>query len=305
MIVSLCFLLVFCVSSGLHAQQIAESEFQVNVERPRFPLGAGPSVRIDAAHHNFHTADGRYKTFAEILKQDGYRVEEGKQRFTFNSLSSTHVLVISNSLNQRNQRDWSLPTPSAFEPDEIRAVKNWVCAGGSLFLIADHMPFPGAAADLARELGVQFSNGYARPAHETPGLGDVFDYQTGLIPSFITRGMSPDETVKKIRTFGGSAFIPPVQSTPIILFGKGAESAETTKAPGISKDAKRIPVEGWCQAAVFPLGRGRVAVFGEAAMFTTQVIGPRKRPMGLNSPGAEQNQQLLLNTFHWLTRHDG
>lgn len=48
-------------------------------------------------------------------------------------------------------------------------------------------------------------------------------------------------------------------------------------------------------------GRGRVAVFGEAAMFTAQVTGPERQPMGMNAPGAEQNAQLLLNVLHWLS----
>jgi len=48
------------------------------------------------------------------------------------------------------------------------------------------------------------------------------------------------------------------------------------------------------------VGRGRVAVFGEAAMFTAQVSGPERRPMGMNTPTAAQNPQFLLNVMHWL-----
>ena len=52
------------------------------------------------------------------------------------------------------------------------------------------------------------------------------------------------------------------------------------------------------------VGRGRVAVFGEAAMFSAQLAGP-KQPMGMNAPQAEQNHQLLLNVMHWLSRAKG
>ena len=48
------------------------------------------------------------------------------------------------------------------------------------------------------------------------------------------------------------------------------------------------------------IGRGRVAVFGEAAMFSAQVSGPERRPMGMNRPTAAQNPQFLLNVMHWL-----
>jgi hypothetical protein len=43
-----------------------------------------------------------------------------------------------------------------------------------------------------------------------------------------------------------------------------------------------------------------VAFFGEAAMFSAQVAGREKRPMGMNAPMAEQNSQFALNTLHWL-----
>ena len=284
------------------SQQLAEHDFEVRVINPEYVVGTGPTVAIDEAHHNFHTAENRYRVFAKVLKLDGFRVKANTQPFSAESLRGFDVLVISNSLHKRNVRDWSLPTPSAFTDTEIRALRNWVCQGGSLFLIADHMPFPGAASDLAKNFGVIFSNGYARPAHKTPGLGDVFNFQNGLVYSVLTKGRNPSEGIKSIRTFGGSAFIPPIQSTPIILFQRDSVSAETKKAPGITKDARRVPIEGWCQGAVFPFGSGRVAVFGEAAMFTTQITGRKKTPMGMNSPDAKHNQQLLLNIMHWLAK---
>jgi hypothetical protein len=47
-------------------------------------------------------------------------------------------------------------------------------------------------------------------------------------------------------------------------------------------------------------GAGRVVVFGEAAMFSAQLAGPEKIPMGMNQESATQNPQLLLNIIHWL-----
>jgi hypothetical protein len=42
-------------------------------------------------------------------------------------------------------------------------------------------------------------------------------------------------------------------------------------------------------------------VFGEAAMFSAQVAGPQRPPMGMKDPAAPQNAQFLLNVLHWLS----
>ena len=50
--------------------------------------------------------------------------------------------------------------------------------------------------------------------------------------------------------------------------------------------------------------KGRVAVFGEAAMFTAQLNVWASTKMGMNGPIADQNPQFLLNVMHWLTGLD-
>ena len=45
--------------------------------RPRHPR-----VLFDEAHHNFHTASGRYKPFAELITSDGYQVIPNREKFT-------------------------------------------------------------------------------------------------------------------------------------------------------------------------------------------------------------------------------
>jgi hypothetical protein len=68
--------------------------------------------------------------------------------FKEDKLKNARILIIANALNKLNTENWFLPTPSAFAPEEIRILHNWVKGGGSLFLIADHMPMGGAASDL-------------------------------------------------------------------------------------------------------------------------------------------------------------
>jgi len=296
---------LLAAAGTVSAQQVADPDFNPPIPRPAYKAGLGPRVAIDEAHHNFHTADGRYKPFADLLRRDGYRVAGLGKPLSADVLKSVDVLVIANALNERNAEEWSLPTPSAFTRDEIAAVRAWVEKGGSLFLIADHMPFPGAAGDLAGAFGVVFSNGYAQPGNRGQGLGDTFEPATGLEESAVTRGRAGDEKVTSVTTFTGSAFKPPKDAIPVLVFGANSVSLETKKAPGITPDAPRVPIEGWCQGAVLEAGKGRVAVFGEAAMFSAQLVGPDRMPMGMNAPAAKHNPQLLLNVMRWLTRAKG
>ena len=180
--------IVLLAATGLvAAQQAPDLKYQPPLPRPAYEAGKGPRAAIDEAHHNFHTADGRYRPFAELLGRDGYRVEGLGKSLSADSLRAMDVLVIANPLHERNIRDWSLPTPSAFTQDEIAALHTWVEMGGALLLIADHMPFPGAASDLAKAFGVEFSNGYARAGHWRRGKRDTFEHGTGLKESAVTR----------------------------------------------------------------------------------------------------------------------
>jgi hypothetical protein len=296
---------VFVLANRAIAQQVPDLDFKPPITKPAYEMGKGPRVVVDAAHHNFHTSDGRYKPLAEFLKRDGYQVDGSEKAFSEDSIQGIDVLVIANALSDRNLRDWSLPTPSAFTNEEIEAVAKWVEEGGSLFLMVDHMPFPGCMGDKAKAFGIEFSNGYANAGHWERGKPQTFEAATGLKECAVTRGRGESEKVTVVQTFGGSAFKAPKDAIPLLVFGKGSISSETTKAPGISPDAKKVEIENWSQGALLARGKGRVAVFGEAAMFSAQLAGAEKRPMGMNAPTAKQNPQLLLNVMHWLSRVEG
>jgi hypothetical protein len=298
--------ILLLTATGIVAgQQVPDLEHKPPIPRPAYEAGKGPHVAIDEAHHNFHTAEGRYKPFAELLRRDGYRVDGLRKALSAESLKGVDVLVISNALHERNAKNWSPPHPSAFTREEIAALRGWVEKGGSLFLIADHMPFPGAASDLGKAFGVEFSNGYAKAGHWKGRQPDTFTYETGLEKSIITRGRADAEKVTKVTTFTGSAFKLPKEATAVLVFGARSESLERTSGGEEAPRTLKVPIEGWCQGAVMKRGRGRVAVFGEAGMFTAQLAGPKKRPMGMNAPEADQNHQLLLNVMHWLSRVKG
>jgi hypothetical protein len=93
---------------------------------------------------------------------------------------------------------------------------------------------------------------------------------------------------------------------PVLVFCKRSLSLEAKKDGSLLvEDNERRQIEGWLQGGVMKVGRGRIAVFGEAAMFSAQLAGSENEPMGMNAPEARQNHQLLLNVMHWLTRATG
>jgi hypothetical protein len=291
-----------CISApSLFSQQVADTTFNPELSKPEYPAGKGPLVFIDEGHNNFHTAEGRYLPFARLLRQDGYRVEGYRGKFNIQHLKEAGILVISNALNRVNATHWYLPTPSAFTPGEIKTVKQWVTDGGSLFLIADHMPMGGAAADLAAAFGFTFTNGFAA---DTSSSGITFFYRKDntLISNTITNGRNMNESVDKVVTFTGQAFKIPSGSVPILVFNDRYTLLETDTAWVFGSNTRYTPIKGWSQGAYMNYGKGRLVFFGEAAMFSAQIAGPQKAKIGMNSDYAEENYKLLLNIIHWLDR---
>src|SRR5262245_9698150 len=106
------------VVSAVAAQQSPDLEFNTSVENPAYKR-EGPRVLFDEAHHNFHTTDGRYKPFVDLLSNDGYRVVRNRQSFSKTILNSSKVLVIANALGAEEMDDDGADK-SAFTDDEIQ-----------------------------------------------------------------------------------------------------------------------------------------------------------------------------------------
>ncbi len=60
-------------------------------------------------------------------------------------------------------------------------------------------------------------------------------------------------------------------------------------------------MNGWSQGAVLKFGKGRLAVFSEGMMFSSQLDVKTGKKYGLRAVGAEQNEQFMLNIFYWLS----
>jgi hypothetical protein len=188
---------------------------------------------------------------------------------------------------------------SAFSDTEIKSIATWVRSGGALFLIADHIPAAGAVSDLAAAFGAVWPNGFAMDATGQGTL--IFSYSNGWLADHpITRGRNAAERVYRVMSFTGSAFRIEGASEPLMTLGDGVEVLEPKVAWQFPPDTKRSQATGWHQGAVLRHGNGRVALFGEAAMFTAQRAGAEQTPMGMNHPGATGNKQFLLNVVRWL-----
>lgn len=60
--------------------------------------------------------------------------------------------------------------------------------------------------------------------------------------------------------------------------------------------------QGPVQGAVVVFGKGKVAAFGEADMFSAQLAGPNQMPSGANTrEQAQKNALLALSIMRWLT----
>ena len=289
------------VASPAGAQQVADTTFYPTISSSAFESGSGPTVLIDEAHFNFHTAGGRYLPFANLLERDGYVVVASRSRFNPELLEGADILVISNALAEKNSEDWSLPTSSAFDSEEIAAVLGWVADGGSLFLIADHMPFPGAAEELAASFGVLLGNGFAIGAEEGRAPM-IFRRSDGSLADHpVTNGREPRERVDSVATFMGQAFRVPLRASQLLTLQTPSVLLLPERAWQFTDATPRIRADGLAQGALLRHGKGRVAIFGEAAMFSAQVDGRSRSPMGMNAPQASQNPQFLLNLMHWLS----
>lgn len=297
-------------SSLLSAQQVPDRGFRPTIANPAYRNDKGPVVCLDEAHANFHTLDDRFWAFGELLRRDGYVVRPSRAKIDSAALATCTILVISNA--QPSDAEWDTypyPTPPAFTPAEVGATRAWVERGGRLLLIADHMPLAGAAAGLAAAFGVAFQDGFAvagfgaeserAAAFAKPTMFQSAD--STLRPHAITRGRNPKESVDSIRTFTGQAFRAPATALPLLVLPSNFISLMPVKAWQFPPGTRRVAVGGWLQGAVMQTGTGRVAFFGEAAMFSAQLGGAERRPVGMNAPGAEQNSQFVLNVMHWLS----
>jgi hypothetical protein len=291
------FLLLFLVSAA-PAQQIVDPEFKPVVDQPAFTRSF-PRVLFDEGHNNTLTRMGRYKPFADLIVLDGYQVVIGRKIFHKDALDTFKLIIIANPLGAEDSDDPGADQP-AFADNEADLVRDWVKAGGSLLLIADHAPFGSAAEILAKRFGVEMNK---RVVHD-PANQEKDAASTGwisfsrdnklLLDHPITAGRTDTEKVNRVFTFGGQSLKGPDGSWTFLKL------ADTAKESMPSEPDKEVSAAGFAQGIALKFGKGRVVVLGDPQMLSAQVTGREKTPMGINSPGTD-NKQLALNIMHWLS----
>jgi hypothetical protein len=284
-----------CQQAPQFGGQRADPNFNTKVAHPAYASAPKhPRVLFDEAHHNFHTASGRYKPFAELMTSDGYEIIPNREKFSRETLKKGDILVIANALGAERMGQPGA-ADAAFTDAECDAVRGWINDGGSLLLISDHAPMGAAALCLAKRLGVSMSTGATSDPSHSEGSDTflIFTRQNHLLGDHpITRGRDESERINRIQTFTGTSVKGPDGSVPIL---KLADTA-VDLAMG---DGERASAAGRAQGVAFSLGKGRVVVMGEAAELSAQVIGDDEK-FGMNVPGID-NRQMAINIMHWLS----
>lgn len=306
---TLCLQLLACSDS---AQQ-ADADFKPLNMVKQFSIQNSPVVFVDAAHNNFLTLSGRYAPFGQVLKSAGYTVNASNSRFTLAHLNRADILVIANALDKKRS-NWAPPYTAAFTANEVVNLKQWVLEGGSLFLVADHAPFPAVISKLAEEFGIEFSNGHVSDAvfrvkNQTLREHDITcptveQKQTVYASRLLIDGLGVNESAKcitQVRTFGGSAFQVPDHAISLLTLHPNAVSLVPKIPFQVNADTPKLAIGGWSQGAVMEVGKGRVAIFSEGMMFSSQRDLKTNKVYGLRSQGAEQNERFLLNVMSWLS----
>lgn len=277
---------------GCKQQQKIDESFIPNIQKPMYGLGEGPLILIDESHNNFHTKDGLYKPFSELMLADGYNVES-LTLLTEENLERAKILVISNAMPENYKKN-----TSAFKDEGVKLIEKWVKSGGSLLFIADHMPCPEASIKLSKAFDLKFYNCYALDT--TKNDFDYFSTQNGtLLNCIITQGRDQSEIVNSVVSFTGQAFDIPNHAVPVLKFASNYVMAFPKRPWQFDEQTKYESIANQVQGAILQHEEGRVAVFGEAAMFTAQISG-NGIPVGFTFPKAEQNEQFALNIIHWL-----
>jgi hypothetical protein len=264
-------ILTAAIAAGmtLAAQQMPDRSFRPMLEDRAFAVGTGPVVCFVEAHDNVHTLDDAFSPFGELVRRDGYLLRAVAAKLDGQSLAECRILVIADPQPGGLGSD-TVPAPPTFGQDEVDAIHRWVAGGGGLLLIGNHLP--PAASGLAAAFGVTFVDRVAVEA-------TVFrSADRTLRPHAIVRGRHAKESVAAVSTYKGRAF----------------------QAPATA-DALLVDPGGLLQGAAMRVESGRAAFFGDAALFTAQIVGRERRLVGMNALGRTQNFQFVLNVMHWLS----
>ncbi|MEQ1439230.1 DUF4350 domain-containing protein [Fontimonas sp. SYSU GA230001] len=245
-----------------------------------------------------------YARFAQALKDKGLKVQGLNLVKTPSIPDNTSVLVIAS------------PSSKLFD-GEVELIRNYVKNGGNLLWLADP-DFPAGIDALARDLGVEWQNGYAiLPEYQILGTGHPgFFAAVGYPPNPVTQGLSMVTLfplARSIRSVGAEGWTaqPLLQTSDAAWLEtgnieSGRVALDPTDIPGpltIGLTLTRqhappkpdTPADAEAAAADRDSGKPRtqrVVLVGDADFLSDAYVGE----LG--------NQQLGLNIIQWLASRD-
>jgi hypothetical protein len=167
-----------------------------------------------------------------------------------------------------------------------------------------------AARELALRFGVDMGLGYVVDLQHSQGNPTylVFSDRNGLLgDSAIIHGRNEAEGVHRVVAFTGQSLSIPSGAIALLKLAPSALDVDSDAGMRAVMSGEAHPdvhpVQDRAQAVALRFGKGRVAVFGEAALFSAQRLKQEGKPdfrFGMNVPGND-DKQLALNVLHWLS----
>ncbi len=287
-------ILVLCIFSikVFAQQQRPDLDFDLSVANPKYTGENTVLIGVDASHNNLHTINNGFQPFAKLLRADGYQLQS-VSIITSENLKMLNTFIIANPIHESNIGEWKRPVENAFNVQEIEVLKTFVINGGSLMVIADHMPYAGATNELAKAFGFSYEDGFVMNEKQVWPPEVYSKKQGNLYETVITKN------IDSLAGFTGSGLKAPKRAIKIASFPKTHKLLIPEVAWQFEDSTKRLDVSDLVMGAIMSYGKGKVAFFTEAAMFTAQIVQDKFK-VGFNSPRAPQNKQFVLNVMHWL-----
>ncbi|VUX56185.1 conserved exported protein of unknown function [uncultured Woeseiaceae bacterium] len=269
---------------------------------------ARPVIVFAEGHNNYSERDS-FADMEEFLAKEGFDLKQHMGAITREALKGVSILHTDNALAPENQDqdNWTLPTPSAFTPEEISIIYDWVHDGGSLLMVIEHMPFGGSYEDLAKAFNVETSNGFAVDKRLLNGYSEetiddagwfVFRQDNGALGDHpILTGRQPHERIEFVAADVGSAFRLPERAVSLMTFGSNAISLEPSVSWRFDSTTPRRSVSGWSQGGVMKVGKGRLAVLGDNFL----MIPPSQLKSEKEVVFGRYNPQFTVNVYRWLS----
>jgi hypothetical protein len=289
--------------------QTADTSYVPRIERRMWAAG-GPTVVIDDAHWNSHTAARGFTPFAKLLQADGYTLIESNVSAS-PVLESAKVIVIANALGLRGvirqlgqmaRMTLEGLEADAFTDAEIEQIDVWVKTGGSLLLAVDPGPSGGAVRSLAERFGVTMRDRTVfDPEHSEKEDPTMIVFTRGgrtLAQHPIAGAAGQRGSIERVITFGGQALDGPPHATRLLMLSGTAYEME--RPGGGFED--RTPVPGLAQALALYHSRGKVVVVGDVDVLTSRVVtsGSLSDRIGLHRQNSD-NKLFARRIMGWLS----